>query len=208
MTLSFRRTLFTMAVVAGFGGLGACTTVETGAGSFAKGFDSASLSPDANLASYDKVYIAPVKFDASLLQRDRPSRFGSEPRRVSQKDLNDRADYLERQLAREIGKTRTLVDAPGSDVLTIETRLSEVQSSAPTMTDYSDEPGLSARSIYAGGAAVSFTMRDSTGAVLASLDDEYQARFNDRPRPTGIWSDANDAFRKWAKNVARAISRG
>ncbi len=187
--------------------LSACVTVDS-TGSQIRGFDKASLTPGANLASYETVYIAPVEIAPSLLNRDRNrSRIGNAPRRVEERDLNKRAAYLQELLIREIGKTRNIVDAPGPTTLRIETVLSELQSSSPTLADLSDEPGLSTSSEYAGGATATFVLRDGTGQILGSLSDEYQANFNDSFRPAGIWTDANTAFRRWAKNLARAINR-
>ncbi len=160
----------------------------------------------SDLSAYSKVYIAEVQIADDLANREvrpLPRRYQKE-RPVSEKDLAARAEDLRERLAMEIGKSKTLVGAPGEDVLTVQATITELRSNRPTMADYRAEPSLSHRSLYAGGAAVDISFIVN-GEEIANLSDDYFGSLSD-PIPTmAVWGDAKDAFRRIARTTAKAL---
>ena len=99
-----------------------------------------------------------------------------------------------------------VVDAPGPGVLVVETTLTRLESSRPTMADYQREPGLGFESVYAGGAALSVRLsRD--GSEVASLSDRYVGSFSDGTPRIGIWQDTDRAFTRWSRQLPSWVAQ-
>jgi len=171
-------------------------------------FDEASITSDSRFAEYQKVYIADVTYDASIADRKTglsSARFGSTERPVRERDLNAKADDLERVLKREIGKTKQIVRSPGDGVLTVSATITDLAANQPTMADISEQPSLSQESIYAGKSSVSITLSEN-GRTLATLSETYQGDLNDNIGRPAIWQDVDRGFYFTANKVARFIS--
>lgn len=170
-------------------------------------FDTLTVAEtDASLASYQEVYLAPVKVSLSPDTR-RNVRDISSPRPVTENDQATRARKLHKSLTRAFGRHFTIVDTPGVNVLTIETTLTRLESTRPTLGDARTNPQIDfGSSIYAGGAE--FEVRLANGETLiAEISDNYQTRLNDgRPR-IGTWQDADRANRSFSTKLARYVSR-
>ncbi len=163
----------------------------------AGGFDSETVTQDANLADFKSVYVAPVELD---LKADGGGYGSSRERPVSADDAAKKAADFHADLVRAFDDF-SRASAPGAGVLTIAATLTELKSSRPTMADYDRNAGLSASSIYAGGASVEFDFSEA-GAVLAEVSDEYETSLSDGRSRIGLWDDADRAFSSWARRVA------
>ncbi len=160
-----------------------------------------------DLSGYDKIYIAPVTIADSLANREAkpmPRRQSSD-RPVSEKDLKAKAERLHKKLLEQLSDSKTIVEAPGDDVLTIEAEIVDLRSNRPTMADYRAQPNLSSESLYTGGATINFVFTVN-GDVVKTMEEDYYGSFTD-PFPTrSTWGDADDAIRRAARNVAKALN--
>jgi hypothetical protein len=172
-------------------------------------FDAVSLASDTSLATYEKVYIAPVNVDFGDQPIRRNIRDLRGLRPVSDRDQALKADDLADDLQREFGKRYILVDAPGEDVLTVETTLTKLVSSRPTIADRRDASvNLDFRSIYAGGADYLVTLRE--GDQLIGTIEENHTRntsLNDGRVRAGIWQDADRSFSQFSRQLARYVQK-
>lgn len=166
-----------------------------------------SFQPTAagiSLADFDRVFLVPVTASSDVEARvdARPlGRRGSgDVRPLSRDDINSKAEDLEGLLRRELEEVVALVDRPGPGILTIDVVLTDLQASRPTIAEIGAEPGLSLRSVYAGGAAVEITFREGPSTLATARDGEMFDLVND-PK-VGIWQDADRYFRFLANKVA------
>ncbi len=187
-------------------------TVAAGAALFAAvaapglalaGFDSASVSPGADLSAYKSVYIAPVGTSLQSGERSFPP-YGTGERPVSASDAASKAGDLEQKLAAAFGKSFAVAAAPGAGVLTVSATLTRLQSNRPTAEDLRATPGLSLTSEYAGAAAVSIVL-SVNGSPLAEVSDAYTGTLNDARLRAGIWSTADVAFSRWARDLVAFV---
>lgn len=169
----------------------------TGAGAF----DTAAVTADKPLSSFDRVYIAPVNVALDLRRAN--SRYGGD-RPVSDKVAAEKARDFQEDLTDAFGNSFALAPEPGPGVLTVEASLTWLQSTRPTADDLSDRPGLSLASVYAGGAAMSVVLSEA-GAPLAELSDRYVSTFSDGTLHIGVWQDADRAFSRWARQLVSFI---
>jgi hypothetical protein len=102
------------------------------------------VNPDFNLASYDKVIVAPVTVWQSPGTANIP-----------EADLKTAADYLYAQLRQELGKDFRLVDRPGPDTLRVEAALTGAKAADQTM--------VVVLSVVPIGAAISGSYKYVTG---------------------------------------------
>lgn len=167
---------------------------------FAGAFDSENRISDKQLSSFDSIYIAPVETDLDLnvVAFDR-SGYGDRP--VSADDAAARAAEFYDKLVDAFGKSFSLASAPGPGVLTLETTLTKLESTRPTLADYSRDTSLSSRTVYSGGAAMTAAFSED-GAPLVELSDSFKGNLNDGHPRSGLWEDAGRAFRYWAKHLA------
>lgn len=171
----------------------------------AASFDNVTLTTDRQLSGFESVYIAPVKADLNLDVRpfDR-SGYGDRP--ISDRDIGDKIADFQRNLERAFSKSFTLADAPGPGVLTVEATLTDLASTRPTLADYSHKISLDFRSVYAGGAEVTFVLSED-GDVLATIGDRNFGSFADgRPR-VGVWEDADYSFGSWSRRLVKFIQQ-
>jgi hypothetical protein len=162
-------------------------------------FDQAQVMQPAALADVRSVHIVPVAVELPAAAR-RGDRRGDAPRPVAVRDAEAKAAELTAALRRGFAKDFTVVDAPGPGVLVIETTLTRLEASRPTMADYHREPGLGFESVYAGGAAVDVRMtRD--GSDIAVLKDRYVGSFSDGSPRIGVWQDTDRAFSQWSRQL-------
>ena len=170
-------------------------------------FDEIETVNAAPLASFQKVYIAPVKveLDETNIRRSVSTfRNGRNDRPVSDRDQALKAQDSFEDIAKAFGKSFEVVEAPGEDVLTVETTITKLVSTRPTLADYRVIPGLSFDSIYAGGGE--FSIRLSEGeTVLTEISDNYITNFNDGLPRIAIWQDYDRASKRIARKLARYV---
>jgi len=168
-------------------------------------FDQAQVMQPAALANVQSVHIAPVTLELPAAAR-RGDRHGDAPRPVASRDAEAKAADLTAALRRAFANDFTVVDAPGPGVLVIETTLTRLEASRPTMADYQREPGLGFESVYAGGAAVDVRLsRD--GSDIAVLKDRYVGSFGDGTPRIGVWQDTDRAFSLWSRQLPSWVAQ-
>ncbi|MEM7663826.1 MAG: DUF3313 family protein [Pseudomonadota bacterium] len=166
-------------------------------------FDELTKSGDDALATYQSVYIAPVQVDLPTDTR-RSVRDINSPRPVTERDQALRAERLQRDLTRAFGKNFELAEAPGEDVLTVETTLTGLRSSRPTIADQSAEVLLDFNSVYAGGADYTVRLSEASN-VLVEIEERDRSNLNDgRPR-VGVWQDADRSSRRFSTRLAKYV---
>lgn len=172
-------------------------------------FDDVSLTSDTSLATYEKIYIAPVSVDFGDQPIRRNIRDLRGLRPVTDSDQARRADDLADDLQREFGKRYVLVDAPGEDVLTVETTLTNLVSSRPTIADRRDASvNLDFRSIYAGGADYLVTLREGD-QLIGTIEENHthNSSSNDGRVRVGIWQDVDRSFSRFSRQLARYVQQ-
>lgn len=112
------------------------------------------------------------------------------------------ADYLTEQLREDItqefdGK----LDMYGD--ITVE--IVDAKPNRPTFQQMGDTPGLSMRSVSLGGAKLTGSIEDLDGNVISVTDYRYYE--NDIRAVVGraTWSDANRAFDRFARKLAKDV---
>lgn len=173
---------------------------------FSAPFDKIQGDTEAALAGFEKVYIAPVKVELADKRVRRSIIDRNSPRPVSQSDKALKAQDAYEDIVRAFSKKFQIVEAPGSDVLTVEAVVTKLISSRPTLEDYNQQATLNFQSVYAGGA--DFDVRLLQGdAVLVEISDSNRTSFNDgRPR-IGIWQDYDYVSNRFARKLARYVQQ-
>ena len=169
-------------------------------------FDSAEISDASALSSVQSVYVAPVTFELEKFVSSVGPRTGAGGQRpVSDKDLETLAADLRDDIQKALAKSGlTVVDEPTPGAATVSAVLTKVASSRPSFAELSDEPSLSAQSIYAGGGDVRITITSGDDTLAVLTDSESSSLGDGQPR-VGIWSDLKSEFRRWANGVAAAF---
>lgn len=170
-------------------------------------FDTVNKSTDATLSAFESVYIAPVSIDLPEDTR-RTIRDIHSDRPVSERDQAQRAGEFRKDLERAFGRKFTLADAPGPGVLTVEATLTRLASSRATLADIDAAGGLFldfGSTVYAGGAGYKARLSDGD-AELAQITDDYQSSLNDGQPRVGIWQDADRAFSRFSRQLAKYAS--
>jgi len=169
-------------------------------------FDKIETVSETPLASFQKVYIAPVKveLDESNLRRSVRDLSGDRP--VSETDRARKAQDSYEKITRAFGKKFEIVDAPGEGVLTVETTIKKLVSTRPTLADFREIPSLSFDSLYAGGGAFDIRLSQND-TPLVDISDNYTTNFNDGlPRIT-TWQDYDRASSRIARKLVRYVRK-
>ncbi|MEO0882488.1 MAG: DUF3313 family protein [Pseudomonadota bacterium] len=166
-------------------------------------FDDVTVSNDRTLAAFESVYIAPVQVDLPTDVRTNIRDINS-PRAVTENDQTLRAERLQRDLSRAFDRHFTLADGPGDGVLTVETTVTGLRSTRPTLADAELNVQIDFSSIFAGGADYEAKISENK-TELVTITDSFQSSLNDgRPR-IGVWQDADRASRRFSDQLARYV---
>ena len=171
-------------------------------------FDQVDTPPDPSLAGYDKVYVADVTVADELASRETApfkSTSGQEVRAVSATDLASKARDVQEELVDQLGKSKQVVDAPGTDVLTVSAMLVDIASNRPTQADLESEASLSHRSLYTGRSEIRVDFSNQ-GRNLGSVTESYDGTFTDSVGNPAIWHDADQGIFYTADKVARLLN--
>lgn len=168
-------------------------------------FDTVDVQSEKSLASFEKVYIAPVSVALDPETR-RSVRDIRSDRPVSEQDQERQARELHEDLTRAFGQSFEIAEQPGPGVLTVDTTITRLVSTRPTIADASNTPGISFDSLYAGGADYDVTLREN-GTVLAEIADARQTSLNDQRPRVGVWQDADRTHSEFSRQLARYVSK-
>ena len=87
----------------------------------------------------------------------------------------------------------------------VELTISDAKPNRPTLGQMTDQPGLSYQSFGIGGATVEGRVLSADGRVLAILKDRWYETDIDQAYGRSTWGDANFAFDRFARKLARAV---
>lgn len=174
-------------------------------------FDKVEVSSQTQLATYQKVYIAPVSISleeptASLLAQRRRSAYISGQRPISEDTQTRKSSDLYDDLRRTFAKDFVLVDGPGQDVVTISAEITKLIPSRPTHAERNRSVGSLdyGRSVSAGG--VDYTVVMSTGSEpVISIRDSFRASLSDGVPRNSVWHDVDRSFDRFSRQLARFV---
>ena len=174
-------------------------------------FDSIEASTEQTLATYQKVYIAPVEItletpNLDLLTSRRRSSYQGSQTPVSDEDQARKAADLHTQLTRSFAEHYTIVDAPAGDVLVISAEITKLLASRPTPEQRRRGVGSLSfgSSVSAGG--VDYTVQiGSADEVFYNIQEDYRSNLNDSFPRTSVWQDADDSFRRFSRQLVRFV---
>ena len=110
------------------------------------------------------------------------------------------AGDLRKDLERELKKANT-------DAARIVVTINDAKPNRPTMEQLTDQPGLDMlRSKSIGGMDMSGVAYDVSGNAVAELDYDWFETSIENVRVSGVWSDANRASRRFAREFAEEIA--
>jgi len=113
-----------------------------------------------------------------------------------QRDLGRLSGDLETSVLREAARTGALEDAR------IELVIEDVVPNRPTFQQMADKPGLSFESFGVGGASVSGTVTTADGRSYPVSYRWYETDIR-WAQTAGTWTDAETAFDRFARKLAR-----
>ena len=174
-------------------------------------FDSIESSREAPLATYQKVFIAPVEVTiedirSELLTARRRNSRTSRQQIVSEETKARKAVDLYEDLTWQFSRNFTIVDAPASDVLTISAEITNLISSRPTAEQQRRGVGqlVFNGSVAAGGADYIVTI-SSADEQIVIIEESYRSNLNDNIPRVGIWQDVDESFKKFSRQLARYV---
>jgi hypothetical protein len=115
---------------------------------------------------------------------------------LGQRDVNDLARELQKQVQRELAKTGAY------DGARVQLELTDVQPNRPTFKQLSDKPGLSYESFGVGGARIEGSAIAPDGHVTPISYKYYETDIR-YARRGGTWADADWAIDRFAHQLAR-----
>ncbi len=165
-------------------------------------FDEFHVRSDVNFSQYAKVYIAPVGI---VHGRDK------ELKKFSDRDLQGRQDRLHELLVASFSGRFQIADAPGPDVLVVETAITSLMTNKATHDQETSQHvvGYSRfHSFYRGRAAFQATIKDgASDDILAIVVDrrlghDINHNFKNRWR---TWGDVEDFMTIWARELSKRL---
>lgn len=119
----------------------------------------------------------------------------------------DEGAYLQRETLRMVQAALARAGAQpveAGGALTVEITIVRATPNRPTIHQLHDMPGLSMQSLSIGGAEFEAVIRDASGAERARVTHERFAFDVTDSIGAGVWSDARQAMRGFARKVAEA----
>lgn len=174
-------------------------------------FDVIDVQTEVTLASYQKVYIAPVEItledaEFNVLSIRKRGDFGSEQRPAADHNLSQKAEDLHKKLIRAFKRDFTIVDAPGEDVLTIEAEITKLIPSRPTGKQRSSSLAkvTFAGSVMAGGVDYNVVL-GSGETSLYNIRESHRSSLSDNIPRNSVWQDADASFSRFSRQLARFV---
>ena len=159
------------------------------------------INPAAQWTQYKKVLLEPVTF------------WGDDKTKISAKDQQMLCNFLQEQLADQLGKKYELVNEPGEGVMRLQVALVDAESATPILRTVSmvipQARLLSSLKYLAsgtypfiGGAEAEAKMTDSvTGQLLGEWVDKRVGGGSIKTAAQWEWGDAENAMKAWAEMV-------
>ena len=169
-------------------------------------FDTIETLQTVPLSSFEKVYIAPVRVELEDTRVRRNIRDISSDRAVSDVDKERKAQDSHEDIVRAFSKKFEIADAPGPDVLTVETIVTKLSSTRPTLEDFNLNVSLSFKSVYVGEADFKVLLRQDD-TILAEIKDSASGNFNDGLPRIAIWQDYDRLSSRFARKLARFVEK-
>jgi len=164
------------------------------------------INPAAQWTQYKKVLLEPVTF------------WGDDKTKISAKDQQMLCNFLQEQLADQLGKKYELVNEPGEGVMRLQVALVDAESATPILRTVSmvipQARLLSSLKYLAsgtypfiGGAEAEAKMTDSvTGQLLGEWVDKRVGGGSIKTAAQWEWGDAENAMKEWATMAATKLS--
>lgn len=121
------------------------------------------------------------------------------------KALNDLKKRLERRLNERFERSGITVSETAP--VTLKVVIENAKPNRPTFNQLSKEPSLSYQSFGLGGAKISSQLIDASGKSLGEANYAWFENFIQDAQFGGTWSDADLAFRRYAKKISKDLSR-
>ena len=164
------------------------------------------VNPGAQWTTYKKVLLEPVTF------------WGDDKTKISAKDQQMLCNFLQEQLADQLGKKYQMVNEPDEGVMRLQVALVDAESATPVLRTVSmvipQARLLSSLKYLAtgtypfiGGAEVEAKMTDSvTGQLLGMWVDKRVGGGSIKTAAQWEWGDAENAMKEWATLAATRLS--
>ena len=164
------------------------------------------INPAVSWTQYKKVLLEPVTF------------WGDDKTKISAKDQQMLCNFLQEQLADQLGKKYELVNEPGEGVMRLQVALVDAASATPILRTVSmvipQARLLSSLKYLAtgtypfiGGAEAEAKMTDSvTGQLLGEWVDKRVGGGSIKTAAQWEWGDAENAMKEWATMAATKLS--
>jgi hypothetical protein len=163
------------------------------------------INPDAQWSSYTKIQLMPVEFWAAADSK------------VSTADQQVLTEYFYNALQTNLSKSFTLIDQPGSGVMTLRVALMDATTAVPGLRTISVvvpqarvlnlAQSLATDSYaFVGSAEAEMKLTDSvTGALLAEAVDQRAGGMGLKSAASFQWGDAQNAMDYWAQKIPNRL---
>jgi Protein of unknown function (DUF3313) len=163
------------------------------------------INPDAQWSSYTKIQLMPVEFWAAADSK------------ISTTDQQVLTEYFYNALQTNLSKSFTLVDHPGSGVMTLRVALMDATTAVPGLRTISVvvpqarvlnlAQSLATDSYaFVGSAEAEMKLTDSvTGALLAEAVDQRAGGMGLKSAASFQWGDAQNAMDYWAQKIPNRL---
>jgi Protein of unknown function (DUF3313) len=165
----------------------------------------AYVDPNAQWSKYTKIQLMPVEFWAAADST------------VSASDQQMLTSYFYNKLEQDLGQSFTLVDQPGSDVLTLRVALMDATTATPGLRSISvvvpqarilnGVQSLATGSYaFVGSAEAEMKATDSTtGEMLAGAVDQRAGGMGIKGAASFKWGDAENTMDYWAQKITSRL---
>jgi len=168
----------------------ALVAVMTGAASAQFGFNGRLTEEIAG-----PVELAAVRVGAPL--QEKSDEYGASA-------VSDLVEDLQSELRRALNAANVnRVDGPAYQLRVV---LVDAKPNRPTITQLGRTPGLSAQSVYRGGAELEATIFGPSGAEVGSFSYEFETRDLRDSVASATWTDARRAMRNFSDRLARRLA--
>lgn len=175
-------------------------------------FDTVDVRSETQLATYQKVYIAPVAISLDepatnlLSQRSRSQNIASQ-RPVSAEAQTRKSDDLHADLTRTFSKDFVVVDAPGADVLTVSAEITRLIPSRPTPEERKRGVGspVFANSVSPGGVDYNVQISSGSEEAIIQIEESSRSSLNDGYARINVWHDVDRSFDRFSRQLAKFV---